>query len=98
MSSDRITIVYVADLELFHAEELEVQQQIEASIETLPFFEKIRSVFNVAEIRVTDELLTTARTNCDNDTDQQSSPAFRVRRFSFFPTTRMLRGLRSQDR
>ena len=57
--SDRITIVYVADPDLFQAEKLEVLRQVVESIESLPFVEKTRSLFNVAEIRVKDELVTT---------------------------------------
>ena len=57
--SDRITMVYIADPDLFKAEKLEVLGQVVKSIERLPFVEKTRSLFNVAEIRVKDESVTT---------------------------------------
>lgn len=57
--SDRITIVYVKDQDLFDPEKLEVLRKVVESIEHLAFVEKTRSLFNVPEIRVRDELVTT---------------------------------------
>lgn len=57
--SDRITIVYVQDPELFQTEKLEVLRQVVGNIENLPFVAKTRSLFNVPEIRVKDDLVTT---------------------------------------
>lgn len=57
--SDRITIVYIEDQQLFQTEKLEVIRQVVANIERLPFVDKTRSLFNVPEIRVDDELVKT---------------------------------------
>lgn len=57
--SDRITIVYVEDPQLFLRDKLESIREVIDSIERLPFVEKTRSLFNVPEIRVLDEFIST---------------------------------------
>jgi predicted RND superfamily exporter protein/CRP-like cAMP-binding protein len=57
--SDRITIVYLEDADLFAREKLERIQEVIDTIERLPFVEKTRSLFNVPEIRVVDEFVRT---------------------------------------
>lgn len=57
--SDLITIVYIEDPQLFAREKLEAIRQVIDTIEALPFVEKTRSLFNVPEIRVDDELVNT---------------------------------------
>jgi hypothetical protein len=58
--SDRITIVYLEDPNLFEPQRLSAIREVIATIEKLPFVEKTRSLFNVPEIRVDDELVSTA--------------------------------------
>ncbi|MDH5622341.1 MAG: MMPL family transporter, partial [Gammaproteobacteria bacterium] len=57
--SDRITIVYIEDPALFEREKLETIRQVVETIEHLPFVSKTRSLFNVPEIRVEGDLVTT---------------------------------------
>lgn len=57
--SDRITIVFIEDPELFQRDKLEAIRQVIAALETLPVVEKTRSLFNVPHIRVVDEFVTT---------------------------------------
>ena len=57
--SDRITIVYIEDPDLFAREKLLAIRQVIDSIEQLPFVEKTRSLFNIPEIRVVEEFVKT---------------------------------------
>jgi hypothetical protein len=57
--SDRITIVYIEDPQLFASAKLAAIRQVVEAIENLPFVEKTRSLFSVPEIRVNDEFVRT---------------------------------------
>lgn len=57
--SDRVTIVFIEDPDPFQADKLETLRQVVGNIERLPFVAKTRSLFNVPEIRVRDDLVTT---------------------------------------
>lgn len=57
--SDRITIVYIEDPDLFARDKLSAIREVIDSIERLPFVEKTRSLFNIPEIRVVDEFVRT---------------------------------------
>ena len=58
--SDRITIVYLSDSRLFEPHKLEAIRRVVEAIEALPFVAKTGSLFNVPDIRVVDDLVTTA--------------------------------------
>jgi len=57
--SDRISIVYIADPELFQPQKLSAIQQVANNLEALPFVRKTRSLFNVPDVRVEDDLVIT---------------------------------------
>jgi hypothetical protein len=55
--SDRITIVYLADPNLFEPANLSAISAAVETIDQLPFVEKTRSLFSVPDLRVRDELV-----------------------------------------
>ena len=57
--SDRITIVYIEDPQLFEREKLAAVREVVEKIDRLPFVAKTRSLFSVPEIRVEGDLVTT---------------------------------------
>lgn len=58
--SDRITIVYLSDPGLFEADKLEAIHDAIDAIELLPFVARTRSLFNVPDLRVKDEAVSTS--------------------------------------
>jgi hypothetical protein len=57
---DQVTVVYIRDPDLFNAEKLAAVRDAVAALEALPFVARTRSLFSVPEVRVRDELITTA--------------------------------------
>ncbi|MDJ0740362.1 MAG: efflux RND transporter permease subunit [Gammaproteobacteria bacterium] len=57
--SDRITIVYLSDRNLFAPQKLRAIATVVESIERLPFVAKTRSLFSVPDLRVRDEFVVT---------------------------------------
>ena len=57
--SDRITIVFLSDPQLFDPAKLAAIREVAANLKALPFVTKTRSLFNVPDVRVTGDLVTT---------------------------------------
>jgi predicted RND superfamily exporter protein len=57
--SDRITLIYVSDPDLFRSDKLASIESVIGAVEALPFVEKTRSLFSVPEIRLQGDLVTT---------------------------------------
>ncbi|MCP5422572.1 MAG: MMPL family transporter [Chromatiaceae bacterium] len=53
--TDRITIVYLSDPNLFQPEKLDAIRSVIDAIELLPFVAKTRSLFNIPDLRVRDD-------------------------------------------
>ena len=57
--SDRITIIYLSDPALFTPEKLEAIRNTVDAIELLPFVARTRSLFNIPDLQVKDEMVST---------------------------------------
>lgn len=58
--ADNVTVVYVRDPDLFSAKRLAAVKATVRALERLPFVDRTHSLFSVPEIRVHDDLVTTA--------------------------------------
>ena len=57
--SDRISIVYISDPALFTPHKLEAIHQVANNLDALPFVRKTSSLFNVPDVHVEDDLVST---------------------------------------
>jgi hypothetical protein len=57
--SDRITIIYLSDPNLFEPEKLDAIHDVVDAIELLPFVARTRSIFNIPDLQVDQEVVST---------------------------------------
>lgn len=77
--SDRITILYLADERLLEPDRLKAISEVVGNIERLPFVARTLSLFNVPDVRVDDELVTSAPFLATFPLGQEATRQFRDR-------------------